>query len=1231
MTQRRGSTMRQHHDPTKTVRAASWNVAQRIQNVDVLPHDLQLIALQEVVWKSATVGLAQLQRVFPGWVVLSANVRLRSGATRALVLMAAAACGLVLVNQGTTGRLTWILGRLCALQVQLCVGAVYWSPSDSPTSLTPSEEAGAFLALCRGADVVMGDINARHPRWDATCQHPSPRGVTVVETLMELQGRVWPDHPTLSFFGPMGTSCVDLLLSFGATKATASLGSRAPGSDHLPLLADVETPARVLRSPIKRACIARSLADWGAFEREYQRLLVSIGPVGYQGAVAALARASKTLPRGIPRCNSSTITADKMAAARTQTDCWRFAERKLSTFGGNPLRVGEGWITSDRQRGKAFSRYFASLACPDSQRLARAAASLDALLAKEHGSVPNITVWEARQVLKTMGRTAPGADRILPEMLSDGPLEVMVAAMNDSLRGGLIPQQWCDVAVIPAAKRDKDPTIVANHRPLGVSSVVYRILDGVITWRIVRSGVIRLSPGQYAYQQNVTVEDAIFALHASISHRMCESCRREGRGPDDRGNISAVTLLLTADMKDAFASYVHDEMLAKLLLAGVPAAYVRLWREVHRRRSFRVRVGNYLSPPYACPLGETQGDVSAPLKWCVVVDELLRRIAAVRFPGQSTIGREALHRTVTAVGVADDIFVAVSAIGPTAVDMYATVQAKAQSVCDDIAAWSTESGIHFAKKTRLDVFTRHNWSTSGRISAPLPQVVLAGEIVEGRNSEESPPRVLGVLFGHDGGFLQHVLRLEKELHNVALDISAVDLPPISKRVLAWAWGVSKLRYAAATWGPYALRHESARLSQAWGVVARAACACLRVTSGEDAILDSGLPSVASVLQRACTAMWLRAYNDRAPMCWTSKLSSLEDNAFVVGRREWRGRVDYPTQQLFFQMPLTKSQAPTFLLLSTVLKSTEDRRRFNAQQIVNASAIAERIAGVRRVILIGTDGGVASGKSRAVAAQWLGSAKEAAAIIPDSGAGVHTSPIAVVDCGSAACSYRAESVAIDAALSWVEAQCEEQGPAVVIVVTDGLGALSHLDKGPKAARGTLQTWQRIWNLSANGSSIVLTFVYAHVGTAINVSTDARVCLAYQDTPAVAYPEAQQDVARLLDDTPALCGSERRKLAAAGTPGGGCLPDRLLRRLPYNRQAFVLQVRSGRLPLVGRLHGGLPAVPCPKCGAEETCDHFLACAVVPPARLSAFFSLELPEIDRAFAAWKLRADRWWRAAH
>ena len=274
--------MRQHHDPTKTVRAASWNVAQRIQNVDVLPHDLQLIALQEVVWKSATVGLAQLQRVFPGWVVLSANVRLRSGATRALVLMAAAACGLVLVNQGTTGRLTWILGRLCALQVQLCVGAVYWSPSDSPTSLTPSEEAGAFLALCRGADVVMGDINARHPRWDATCQHPSPRGVTVVETLMELQGRVWPDHPTLSFFGPMGTSCVDLLLSFGATKATASLGSRAPGSDHLPLLADVETPARVLRSPMKRACIARSLADWGAFEREYQRLLVSIGPVGYQ-------------------------------------------------------------------------------------------------------------------------------------------------------------------------------------------------------------------------------------------------------------------------------------------------------------------------------------------------------------------------------------------------------------------------------------------------------------------------------------------------------------------------------------------------------------------------------------------------------------------------------------------------------------------------------------------------------------------------------------------------------------------------------------------------------------------------------------------------------------------------------------------------------------------------------------------------------------------------------------
>ena len=191
-------------------------------------------------------------------------------------------------------------------------------------------------------------------------------------------------------------------------EVSVRVGPKTTGSDHRPLFIDAATPGWVpRRRTMKRACIARSLADWGAFEREYQRLLIGIGPVGYQGTVAALARASKTLPRGIPRCNSSTITADRMAAARSQTDCWRFAERKLSTFGGNPLCVGKVWITSDRQRGKAFSRYFASLACPDPQRLAHAAAALDALLAKEHVSVPVIAVWEARQVLKTMGRTAP--------------------------------------------------------------------------------------------------------------------------------------------------------------------------------------------------------------------------------------------------------------------------------------------------------------------------------------------------------------------------------------------------------------------------------------------------------------------------------------------------------------------------------------------------------------------------------------------------------------------------------------------------------------------------------------------------------------------------------------------------------------------------------------------------------------------------------------------------------
>ena len=70
ITQRQGSPMRQHHDPTNTVRAASWNVAQRIQNIDALPRDLQLIALQEVLWRSVEVGVTQLQRAFPGWVIL---------------------------------------------------------------------------------------------------------------------------------------------------------------------------------------------------------------------------------------------------------------------------------------------------------------------------------------------------------------------------------------------------------------------------------------------------------------------------------------------------------------------------------------------------------------------------------------------------------------------------------------------------------------------------------------------------------------------------------------------------------------------------------------------------------------------------------------------------------------------------------------------------------------------------------------------------------------------------------------------------------------------------------------------------------------------------------------------------------------------------------------------------------------------------------------------------------
>ena len=260
--------------------------------------------------------------------------------------------------------------------------------------------------------------------------------------------------------------------------------------------------------------------------------------IGYQGLLQALDTASRTLPRGLSQVGGepTSIIAELTRSSQCESNGWQYlAAPRVQA----PLLIGGRWLTTDRQKGKAFREHFAAAGSTSeavAQRLATAAARLDTALDVSTGGVPPITTWEAEQVVHVTRRTAPGPDGILIEMLAGTVLRVAVGAMNDALLCGRVPDGWCLVDVVPVAKGGRGPH---NSGGLPTSWALFGRLQVVRRDHGLEAGAVGhfdvLRRPVTHTVRGVSVEDAIFALHSTIMARIEETSRRDGRGPDYKG------------------------------------------------------------------------------------------------------------------------------------------------------------------------------------------------------------------------------------------------------------------------------------------------------------------------------------------------------------------------------------------------------------------------------------------------------------------------------------------------------------------------------------------------------------------------------------------------------------------------------------------------------------------------------------------------------------------------
>lgn len=331
-----------------------------------------------------------------------------------------------------------------------------------------------------------------------------------------------------------------------------------------------------------------------------------------------------------------------------------------------------------------------------------------------------INMNELIEVLKNSKHSAAGPDDIPNVFLKNLPpiaLEKLLSIFNVIWTRHTFPAIWRKAVVIPIHKPGKPKEEVSSYRPISLTCAAGKLLEGIINkrllWYLEQHHLI--SEVQNGFRPNRSTSDGITHLHTEATQAFVNG-----------QSLIAVFF----DLKRAFDTTWRAHIMHSLREMGLGGNLLYYIGNFLQNRTFRTKVGSYLSASYVQENGVPQGSVISPTLFSVALNSIADTVIS---PVKMSV-------------YADDIVIYCRGSN------ISTATQLLQDTIERMEKWADTTGFSFSpEKTKCMVFSRRNRPATLNLkllNAPLEQV--------------KEYTFLGVLFDARLSWLPHINKLRAE-------------------------------------------------------------------------------------------------------------------------------------------------------------------------------------------------------------------------------------------------------------------------------------------------------------------------------------------------------------------------------------------------------------------------------------------------------------------------------------